>query len=161
MARLSQAHLHLLGQRDDITLVEIHDSVNIDLARVVHFSVSSVYRWTLSVCSDILSISGGLLEQPLKKLPFDFWFSNKCLQSFSVRVQDMRDECSGILHEFRFRDKFAWKREKCSRRKGNEKKNEMKKVLWLASCEHMMGTSGAWKGYHTGPSNEKELGNWP
>ena len=84
-------HLDLLGQRNDVVLVQLNDSVHIDLERSILVR-SSIRR-------DILRIDGRLLTQPLQQLPFHFRFRNQSLEGRTVRVLDVRDEGRGIRDE--------------------------------------------------------------
>lgn len=91
-------HLDLLGQRNDVTLVKVYDSVHVDF---VSFDVQIALN-------DVLCISGCFLLQSGEESLFHLGFSDQGFESPTVRLSDMGDKGSWILYELGFRDKFPW-----------------------------------------------------
>ena len=81
-------HLDLLGQRDDIVLVQPDHSVHINLAH-------PILVWT-SVRRKVLGVYGRLLTQPLQQYFLHFWFCDERVEGVTIQCLNVWDECGGI-----------------------------------------------------------------
>ena len=85
-------HLNLLGQQDDIVLVQPDHSVHVNLAH-------PILVWT-SVRRKVLGVYGRLLTQPLQQSSLHFWFCDERVEGVPIRCLNVRDERGGIREEF-------------------------------------------------------------
>ena len=84
-------HLDLLGQRDDIVLVQLDHSIHINL-------IHPILVWT-SVCREVLGVYSRLITEPLQQPPLHFRFHDEGVGGVPIRCLNMRDECGGIREE--------------------------------------------------------------
>jgi len=71
-------HLNLLGQRNDVTLVEVDDSIHIDFTLAVQ-------DFTIAF-NDVLCIGGSFFLQSQEEFLFHFGFGDQGLEGRTVRL---------------------------------------------------------------------------
>ena len=96
----TQTHLDLLGERDDVVLVELDDAVDVDLARrrVVQ---------GLAVRGEVDSVEGRLLAEALEELALDLGLGDQVRERGAVARLDVRDERGRVVPELALRDELA------------------------------------------------------
>lgn len=93
-------HLDLLRERDDVVLVELDDTVDVDLA-----CRGVVQR--LAVGREVDSVEGRLLAQALEQALLDLGLRDQALQGGAVARLDVRDECGWVVSELALGDELA------------------------------------------------------
>jgi hypothetical protein len=83
----ARANLDFFGQWDDIMFIQFNNTIN------VYFATRAWVLHGFTVRGKILSIQRRFFTKPLEKLAFYLWLGYKRVESISVWILNVWDEC--------------------------------------------------------------------